>query len=140
MNRETGLNLTSGGKRPKMSEETLEKLRQNSTGSNNSMYNKKHSEETKEKIRQKAFGRKASAETKLKMSSKKKGIPKSQNWKENMSKGSTNKIKVCTIFKGKRIEFNSIIEAAKFMDINRNTITKSLAKKTKSKYTWSIIP
>ena len=87
-----------------------------------------HSEETKEKIRQKALGRKASEDTKKKMSEIRKGKC-SDKQKEHLSKLQEQcKKKVYQYNKeGEFIaEYNSIVDAANTNGLNKDTIRRQL--------------
>lgn len=57
------------------------------SGKYNQFYGKHHTEETKEKIRSKAVGRTATEEARKNMSKARKGVIKSQKWKDAISKG-----------------------------------------------------
>lgn len=74
-----GYNIAEGGRSPRMSDETREKMRAISTG-------KHHTLETKEKLAKIHLGKKATAETKKKMSEVRKGRPKSEQQRLLMSK------------------------------------------------------
>lgn len=94
-----GLNLNSGG------------------------FNGTHSEETKDKIRQKAIGRRASLETRKKMSLIRKGKSLSKEHRENLSKVNKERCgkKSTLIINGKSLTFNSISEVKKFKrNLNTN--------------------
>lgn len=137
-----GLNLTKGGE---------------------GMLGRKHTEETKEKIRRKATGRKASAETKIKMSNFRKGIPKTKEWldlvrgkkpsreivekrikamktfpvvtKEMIEKAAEVCKKPIRIYKNNIFigEFKSVKEGAVFINKTPSTVCNYLKGKTKSK-------
>lgn len=111
-NRKFGYNLTEGG------DGTLGKL---------------HSEETKDKIRQKALGRITSFETKQRMSEAHSKNKNEEWYKENKRKAVSilNKLKyspieIENIETGEKLNFEFIIDAAKNLNISRDTISKSI--------------
>lgn len=102
----------------------------NLTEGGDGTFGRKHSEDTKEKIRQKALGRKVSEETKKKMSETRLGKC-SDKQREHLLK--------LTVGQSKKIyqydtdfnligEYNSIKEASKITEIDRNTIGRQLKK------------
>ena len=114
-------------------------------GKDNGFYGKKHTEETKREIGRKAseryqgennpfYGKKHTEESKRKMSKSLqgvgKGIPKSEEHKEKMRKGSpSNRAAIIN-----DIEYYSIMEASRQLGIKRETIgyrVKSNSKKFK---------
>ena len=118
----------------------------NLTEGGDGTFGKKLSEETKDKIRQKALGRKLSKETKAKMSESRKGKC-SDKQREHLSKLQEQcKQKVYQYSKqGEFIaEYDSIIEACKSLNLNRDTIRKQLKNPPKNlkdhriKFLWKI--
>lgn len=106
----------------------------NLTEGGDGTFGKKLSEETKDKIRQKALGRKLSEETKAKMSESRKGKC-SDKQKKHLSKLQEQcKQKVYQYSKqGEFIaEYNSIIEACKALNLNRDTIRRQLKNPPKN--------
>ena len=106
----------------------------NLTEGGDGTFGRTHSEETKEKIRQKALGRKISEETKKKMSEARIGKC-SDKQREHLSKLQEQcKQKVYQYSKqGEFIaEYNSIIEACKALNLNRDTIRRQLKNPPKN--------
>ena len=83
-----------------LSEEEWEELSKNVSGENNPFFGKTHSDETKEYLKTINTGRTHTEETKLKMSenSANKGVPKSEEFKDHLSK----------LFKGRTNEWNQV--------------------------------
>ena len=112
----------------------------NLTEGGDGTFGRLHSEETKEKIRQKALGRKASDETKKKMSATRKGKC-SEKMREHLKEISKrNSRKVYRYDKELNLigEYNSIIEAANCTGINRDTIRMQLKNPPKNLNDWRI--
>ena len=106
----------------------------NLTEGGDGTFGRTHSEETKEKIRQKALGRKISEETKKKMSEARIGKC-SDKQREHLSKLQEQcKQKVYQYSKqGEFIaEYDSIIEACKALNLNRDTIRRQLKNPPKN--------
>lgn len=106
----------------------------NLTEGGDGTFGKKLSEETRDKIRQKALGRKLSEETKAKMSESRKGKC-SDKQREHLSKLQEQcKQKVYQYSKqGEFIaEYDSIIEACKALNLNRDTIRRQLKNPPKN--------
>ena len=78
------------------------------------------------------FGRKATLKTRLKMSERKKGIPRSEEHKKRISEAmkGVNSKKVINTVSG--LVYNSVNEAAKSIGIDRTTLIKKLRGKTKN--------
>ena len=98
------------------------------TGIKHPMYGKKHRESSKEKIRLKALGKKASEETRKKMSEAQSGN-KNHNYGKTGSKWHNAKKVVC-LTTGE--EFGSIIEASKKYGCNRSDISQCCKGNRKS--------
>ena len=118
----------------------------NLTEGGDGTFGKKLSEETKDKIRQKALGRKLSEETKARMSESRKGKCSDKQRKHLSKLQEQCKQKVYQYSKqGEFIaEYNSIIEACKALNLNRDTIRRQLKNPPKNlkdhriKFLWKI--
>jgi hypothetical protein len=96
-------NSTSGGEDGTPSEEVIYKMKINNTGNNNPMWGKKWTKEQRDKL-----------------SKQRKGVPKSDEWKNKVSMKMGNK---CVI---NGVEYNSISQARRELGVGYNTILKML--------------
>lgn len=112
----------------------------NLTEGGDGTFGRLHSEETKEKIRQKALGRKASDETKKKMSAirKEKCSEKMREHLKEISRKNSRKVYQYDKELNLIGEYNSIIEAANCTGINRDTIRTQLKNPPKNLNDWRI--
>ena len=129
-NPEKGYNVALGGNNIIHSEETRKKISEHHadfSGEKHPMWGKHHSKETKELIRQKALGRKASNETKEKIS--------------KATKGSNNpRAKQVQCIETELI-FNTVKEASQFYNVDNSSICKVCngKQKTAGGYHWKYI-
>ena len=115
--------------------ETIEKIkasRKDTTGHNNPFYGKKHSDESKEKFRQSMRMRMESPEYVHPL----KGVPKPQKSIEKMKSSMPHSIK-CII---DGVEYPSVSEAAKKLNVNTKTITQRLGSPYFLNYISDVIP
>jgi group I intron endonuclease len=123
MDKLVGMNLRSGGNRPKFSKETRELMRQALLG-NTHMLGKSHSDKTKNAIRKAKLGSKDSEETKKRKSEARIGHKHSLKTKQKLSKANkfTRKIKNMKT----NIIHKSITQAAIEENISQSTIYRGL--------------
>lgn len=112
----------------------------NLTEGGDGTFGRLHSEETKEKIRQKALGRKASDETKKKMSAIRKGkcSEKRRKHLQEIAKLSMKKVYQYDKKLNFIAEYDSITEACLITGLNKDTIRKQLKNPPKNLNDWRI--